>query len=167
MNDYQIYFAHGKESGPWGTKIKAMAKVADKHGFAYVSPDYSEIEDPNKRIEKLVNLKPQAGKKLVIVGSSMGGYVSSNASEVINPDLLFLLAPALYIPGYPNEPKAKADRMIVIHGIHDDIVPVSSAYRFAQEFNSELHILDSAHTLKDQLPFIEYVFEQALIQLKQ
>lgn len=167
MEDYLVYFAHGKESGPWGTKIQAMAQVAKELGFAVESPDYTFTFDPDERVAFLLKQKPQAGKKLVLVGSSMGGYVSVHASQALKADLLFLLAPALYMPGYEKEPQAVAENMIVVHGKDDDIVPVSSAYRFAQEFDAELHILKSGHTLTDQIPFIEYVFAQALKQIKE
>ena len=162
MQDNLIYFAHGKESGPWGTKIQAMAKVAKELGFSVESPDYTFTFDPDERVEYLLKQKPQANKKLALVGSSMGGYVSAHASETLKPDLLILLAPALYLPGYEKEPQIKAKRTIVIHGKNDDIVPVSSAYRVAQQFQTELHILESGHTLTDCIPFIEYVFRQAL-----
>ncbi len=165
MQDYLIYFAHGKESGPWGTKIQAMAKIAKDLGFAVESPDYTFTFDPDERVKYLLDKNPQAAKKLVLVGSSMGGYVSAHASEQLKPDLLFLLAPALYMPGYEKEPKAKAQRKVVIHGKNDDIVPVSSAYRFAQQFQSELHIIESGHTLTDRIPFIEYVFRETLQQI--
>lgn len=167
MEDYLVYFAHGKESGPWGTKIQAMAQVAKDLGFAVVSPDYTFTFDPDVRVDFLRQQKPQAVKKLVLVGSSMGGYVSAHASEVLKPDLLFLLAPALYLSGYEKEPKAVAEKMVVVHGKGDDIVPVSSAYRFAQQFDTELHILNSGHTLTDQIPFIEYLFAQALRDIKE
>ncbi len=166
MEEYLVYFAHGKESGPWGTKIKAMAQIAKNLGFAVESPDYTFTFDPDKRVEFLLKENPQAIKKLVLVGSSMGGYVSAHASQILKPDLLFLLAPALYLPGYEKEPQSVAEKMVVVHGKNDDIVPVSSAYRFAQGFDAELHILNSGHTLTDQIPFIEYVFAEALKQIK-
>ncbi len=166
MQDYLVYFAHGKESGPWGTKIKAMAKIAENLGFTVESPDYTFTFDPDERVAFLLKQKPQATKKLVLVGSSMGGYVSAHASQALKPDLLFLLAPALYMPGYEKEPMAVAEKVVVVHGRGDDIVPVSSSYRFAQQFDTELHILNSGHTLTDQIPFIEYVFAEALKQIK-
>ncbi|THB74881.1 MAG: alpha/beta hydrolase [Gammaproteobacteria bacterium] len=167
MQDYLIYFAHGKESGPWGTKIQAMAKIAEELGFAVESPDYTFTFDPDERVEYLLKQKPQSNKKLALVGSSMGGYVSAHASALLKADLLFLLAPALYMPGYEKEPEIAARKTIVIHGKNDDIVPVSSAYRVAQQFQTELHILESGHTLVDQIPFIEYVFRQSLIEIKE
>ena len=32
----KVIFSHGKESGPWGSKIKAMADMASERGFDHV-----------------------------------------------------------------------------------------------------------------------------------
>ena len=32
-----VYFSHGKESGPWGDKIKRLAQVAEAKGFVVYS----------------------------------------------------------------------------------------------------------------------------------
>ena len=37
----KIYFAHGKESGPWGSKIKRLAGIAEDLGCAVESIDYT------------------------------------------------------------------------------------------------------------------------------
>ena len=48
-----ICFSHGKESGPWGTKITALAEIAMKRGFTVVSIDYTGEPDPDARVRKL------------------------------------------------------------------------------------------------------------------
>jgi hypothetical protein len=48
-----IFFAHGKESGPWGTKFQALAEVAKGKGYRVENPDYSDLMDPDKRVERL------------------------------------------------------------------------------------------------------------------
>ena len=73
-----VCFAHGKESGPWGTKITRLAGVARARGFEVISPDYSGTQDPRRRVDLLLQLAPSA-KHLVLVGSSMGAYVSAMA----------------------------------------------------------------------------------------
>ena len=50
-----VCFSHGKESGPWGSKIKCLAKVAERCGFAVESIDYQGIGDPDERVEKLLD----------------------------------------------------------------------------------------------------------------
>src|SRR5690348_225810 len=99
-----VVFAHGKESGPWGTKITRLAEVARALKFDVLSPDYSRTHDPKERVAMLLELAPRAGT-LVLAGSSMGGYVSAMACAALKPRALFLMAPALYFPGWDEEPR--------------------------------------------------------------
>jgi predicted esterase len=159
-----VCFAHGKESGPWGTKITRLAEVARARGFEVMSPDYRGSHDPHERVRMLCDLAPSA-KHLVLVGSSMGGYVSAMACATLKPGALFLMAPALYFPGWDEEPTGIPERCCVVHGWHDDIVPVDRAQRFAQEYGCELHLLHSGHTLNDQLPILSFLLDRMLGQV--
>ena len=156
-----VYFAHGKESGPWGLKITALARVAEAHGFRVESPDYSFTHDPDQRVAHLLSLAPEADT-LVLVGSSMGGYVSAVASRTLQPRGLFLLAPAVYMPGYEADPSPVAERIEIVHGWNDEIIPVSHGYRLAERCRARLHVLDSEHTLNDQIPYLEQLFSHFL-----
>lgn len=160
-SDRLVVFAHGKESGPWGTKITHLAGVARDAGFAVISPDYSHTHDPKKRVVELLALAPRA-RTLVLAGSSMGGYVSAMACEELAPAALFLMAPALYFPGWDEEPAGIPRRCSVVHGWGDDIVPVDRAIRFAQRNRAALHVLDSGHTLNDRLPDLARIFGELL-----
>jgi pimeloyl-ACP methyl ester carboxylesterase len=156
-----VCFAHGKESGPFGTKITCLANVAERRGFKVISPDYSHTHDPHERVSQLIELAPQA-RRLVLVGSSMGGYVSAMACAKLRPCALFLMAPALYFPGWEEEPEGIPALCSVVHGWADDIVPVDRSIRFARKNRAELHLLDSGHTLNDQLPALERMFDELL-----
>ena len=154
-----IYFAHGKESGPWGSKILALASVAQERGFEIESPDYSDIVDPEARVAKLLSLAGNATPPLILVGSSMGGYVSTVASATLRPAGLFLLAPAFYLPGYAEQdPIPGTDRVTVVHGWNDEVVPVDNAIRFARRHRAELHLLDSDHRLTSHLDALQKLF---------
>ena len=158
-----VYFAHGQESGPWGTKIKSLAKIATNQGFAVESPDYSGIMNPDQRVSKLLELNPKSSGKLILAGSSMGAWVSLKASGIIFPDGLFLLAPAVYIGEYSEEaPVPKARACCIIHGWNDDVVPVNQVIEFSWEHGLELHLMDSDHRLTDQLPMLENLFAHFL-----
>lgn len=159
-----VCFAHGKESGPWGTKIAHLAEVARARGFEVLSPDYRSTQDPRTRVRMLLDLAPRA-RHLVLVGSSMGGYVSAQACETLNPDALFLMAPALYFPGWDEEPRGIPTRCCVVHGRADDIVPVERAERFAARNGSELHLLHSDHGLNDQLPLLGFLLDRLLTRV--
>ncbi len=163
LPDHLVVFAHGKESGPWGTKITRLAEVAKHRGYAVLSPDYSFTVDPQARVAHLLQLAPMAGKSLVLVGSSMGGYVSAMACAALNPTALLLMAPALYFPGWDEEPDGIPALTAVVHGWRDDIVPVERGQRFAARHRAALHLLDSDHSLNDQLPMLCLLFD-ALLQ---
>lgn len=156
--EHLVCFAHGKESGPWGTKITRLAEAARGQGYTVVSPDYSHTHDPRERVQQLLHLAPHARRSLVLVGSSMGGYVSAMACAALQPAALFLMAPALYFEGFDEEPEGIPTLCEVVHGWDDDIVPVERAIRFARQHRARLHLLDSGHTLNDRLPVLERLF---------
>jgi alpha/beta superfamily hydrolase len=161
MPDALVCFAHGKESGPWGTKISHLAQTAKRRGCEVLSPDYSHTHDARARVAQLLELAPRAGT-LVLVGSSMGGYVSAMACAALKPKALLLIAPALYFPGLDAEPEGIPALCDVVHGWHDELVPVERSIRFARTHNAALHILDSGHTLNDQLPALDLLFDDLL-----
>lgn len=163
-----VYFAHGKESGPWGLKIKALAKIAEKAGFEVESPDYQATVDPDKRVEMLLELKPTAEKNLVLVGSSMGAYVSAVASSTLQPQGLFLMAPAVYIPFFKHlDPRPTALETFIIHAWNDEIIPVENAIKYAQQYQVPLYLVKSNHALSDQVPLLESLFSMFLERILQ
>ncbi len=157
-----VFFAHGKESGPLGGKIMALADVAKSRGYRVETPDYTDLVDPDKRVDRLLSLC--IGHKVdLLVGSSMGGYVSTVASMRIKPLGLFLMAPAFYIPGYEKqEPHSCAAKTTIVHGWNDDLVPVGNSIRFAAGCRADLHIVDSDHRLNDQIPMLCLLFASLL-----
>ncbi len=156
-----VCFAHGKESGPWGTKINYLAAIAKQNGWDVMSPDYRHTQDPKARVNHLLELNP-AAERLVLVGSSMGGYVAAMACKTLSPQGCLLMAPALYFDGWDEEPEGCPPDTVVVHGWHDDVVPVDVAIRFARARKAALHILNSGHTLTDQLPALGQYFEDML-----
>jgi predicted alpha/beta-hydrolase family hydrolase len=158
-----VCFAHGKESGPWGTKIKALAPIAQKMGFEVLSPDFTDSMDPDYRVKKLLETIGTPTRPLVLAGSSMGGYVVTVASETLRPAGLFLMAPAFYMPGYARqEPRCFAGRTTIVHGWNDDIVPPDNVIRFSRRHGIELHLLPAGHTLNEKLHVVGRLFEDFL-----
>lgn len=102
-----VYFNHGKESGPWGSKITKLVDVARERGFAVESIDYRNLPDAGPRTERLLTSEAGKAERLILVGSSMGGYVATVASAVLKPEGLFLLAPAFYMPGIPSKTRCR------------------------------------------------------------
>src|SRR5580692_3944942 len=78
-----VVFSHGKESGPWGAKITAMAAVVRDLELGVESVDYRGMEDPAERVKKLVSVGLELKEPAVLVGSSMGGHVAAAAASRI------------------------------------------------------------------------------------
>ncbi len=162
-----LVFSHGKESGPWGRKITAMAALARDLGLAVESVDYRGMDDPSARVEKLVTVAARLPKPLVLVGSSLGGHVSAAAAARVRPRGLFLLAPAFYMPGYEAyTPRDVPCPATLVHGWDDDIVPVENSIRWAREHHAALHVLNSDHRLEDRIEAICALLEDFLAELE-
>jgi predicted esterase len=143
-----VVFSHGQESGPWGTKIRAMAELVQSMGCAAESIDYQGIADPTMRVEKCVRECAQIDDKLILAGSSMGGHVATAAAEDVGAAGLFVLAPAYYMEGFADlTPQPPQIPICIVHGWHDDIVPVENSIRFARACSATLHIVDGDHRL--------------------
>lgn len=161
-----VIFSHGKESGPWGSKIAAMAEVARSEGFEADSVDYRGIDDPTDRVTRLLSFCRDLRGDLVLVGSSMGGHVATSAAALLRARGLFLLAPAFYMPGHEDEtPRPPDCPLTIVHGWQDDVVPVENSIRYARERGATLHIIDADHRMQDQIPLINYLFEYFLVAL--
>lgn len=153
-----------------------MAKAA---GAQVLSINYREGEggqqfdqdapgEPERRVAQLLATPLPPHTQLVLVGSSMGGYVSTVASAVLKPDGLFLLAPAFYLPGYAEQELAPhALQTLLVHGWGDAVVPVAHSVAFACKHRVALHLLDGDHRLNDALPEIEPLFAQFLARVMQ
>lgn len=159
----KVIFSHGKESGPWGTKIKTLAKIAERNGHEVDSIDYSGIASPDERACKLITVLADITEPLILVGSSMGGYVSLVASEHYVCEGLFMLAPALYIPDYVKQSyTSKANSICIVHGLGDDIIPYQHSQRYAQTSNCELHLIEGDHRLNTSLDEVCEIFDKFL-----
>jgi pimeloyl-ACP methyl ester carboxylesterase len=161
-----VIFAHGKESGPWGSKIQHLAQIARRHGAEVISPDYSQFGDPDDRVRHLSQMTIVPHDGLILVGSSMGGYVSTIVSQTLKPVGLFLMAPAFYLDGYSNQaPTSGAAQTMIVTGWRDEVIPAEHSIRFAQQHRAVLHLLDSDHRLNDVLPQVGELFDMFLGQV--
>jgi pimeloyl-ACP methyl ester carboxylesterase len=158
-----VVFNHGKESGPWGTKIKELAKIAEDKGFEVDSVDYQGIDNVDERVVKLREKLTFIEGPVVLVGSSMGGYVATACAEESACKGLFVLAPAFYLGGSVNfDTVSTPELTAIVHGWRDDIVPVENSWRFARQHSAELHILNDDHRLITTLPKVTELFSQFL-----
>lgn len=158
-----VHFMHGKESGPRGSKIAALASVAQARHWAVASLDYSHTTDPVARLEQLLGACANVHERLVLVGSSMGGWVAAEAAERLGAHGVFLLAPALYIAGYPTqEPMVSAARTEIVHGWDDEVIPCENAIRFARLRQCTLHLVQGDHRLNARIPLLRELFDAFL-----
>ncbi|MEW6264897.1 MAG: YqiA/YcfP family alpha/beta fold hydrolase [Thermodesulfobacteriota bacterium] len=158
MSGY-VCFSHGLESGPQGAKIAALTEVAEALGFEVEALDYRGQPDPDLRVEKLLAHGRAVTKPLVLAGSSLGGYVATVAAAELPALGLFLLAPALYLPGPRRREYRPGARVItVVQGWRDEVIPLENTLRFARENQATLHLVDGDHRLIENIPELKVYF---------
>ncbi|MDH3552509.1 MAG: alpha/beta hydrolase, partial [Gammaproteobacteria bacterium] len=125
------------------------------------------IADPDERVQKLLQECACIDDTLILVGSSMGGHVATAAAAQLRAAGLFVLAPAYYMPGYEALTPLPPDLPIcIVHGWHDDIVPVENSIRFAGSCGATLHIVDGDHRLTSNIDEINYYLKRFIEQLE-
>ena len=162
-------FSHGKESGPNGDKIKIMRQVAENYKIRTYSLDYRACTNAQERVDLLKNFIHNLNNdNLVLIGSSMGGYVSTAVANEIEVDALFLLCPALYIKNEEyklTEYIPKCKHIEIIHGWKDEIIPFENSIKFAKEHKAILNLIEDNHRLQDSHKFIGLRFEAFLKEI--
>ena len=159
----KVIFSHGKESGPWGFKIQRLARIAEAHDCCVESIDYTDTMDPDQRARRLLDLLAGETGEYALVGSSMGGYVSLVASASVDARGIFLMAPALYIPGYGQQSyPSRCEHIEIVHGWDDDVIPVENSMRYAREAGCTLHLISGDHALNGVIDDVASLFERFL-----
>ncbi len=148
-----IIFAHGLEGTPNGSKIRALRNA----GFEVNAPDFQGMN-----LAQRVNLLQRecemySEQKPILAGSSYGGLTAALVS-IRMPDSfrgLLLCAPALHLVEPPVEEDTvleapKGLKTIIIHGVQDDIVPISCSVDYATRSGDDIlafHKVDDGHRL--------------------
>ncbi len=164
-----VIFSHGKESGPEGGKIRALSALASDLGCSYESVDYRDLPNhPEKRVERLLERIAACDGDVVLVGSSMGGYVSvatacalAEKSDILLQRItgLFLMVPAVYLPGYQRQMfDLDLPKMCIVHAWSDDVVPYQNSLRLAKQHKADHHLFAGGHRLTEALPQVKQVF---------
>lgn len=161
-----LIFSHGHVSSPDSHKIRVLAPLAEAAGYATEAIDYRDLrDDPAGRVERLCARLEELDQPAVLVGSSMGGYVSVAAACRIPVRGLFLLAPAVYLNDrYPDAGlieehyPVRCEAVSVIHGWRDEVIPWHNARRFAEQHRAALHLLDTDHRMADAMATISELF---------
>ncbi|MCP4875416.1 MAG: alpha/beta hydrolase [Gammaproteobacteria bacterium] len=162
----KIYFSHGKESGPWGFKIKRLAEIATQQGCEVESVDYTDLPDPDQRAERLFDTVQNEPGDFILVGSSMGGYVSLACSEKVTPKAVFLMAPALYMPGFKlQQHHSKCNDVEIVHAWSDEVIPAAHSIKHARQADCTLHLISGDHALNTSIMAVESLFERFLCRV--
>lgn len=159
-----VHFIHGKESGPNGSKIVALAALARARGWQVVSLDYSHTVDPAGRLAQLLSACEDVHGPLLLVGSSMGGWVAAEAAARLNAHGLFLMAPALGMPRYPSQTPQVPPLTEIVHAWDDATIPCEQAIHFARLRQCSLHLVPGDHRLTDQIPQLRLLFDAFLVR---
>lgn len=164
-----VVFSHGKESGPFGSKIQCLMSVAEEMGLKITSIDYKDCSTADERVAMLNEYLNQLAvplRQVVLVGSSMGGYVSMVAANEQSVAGLFLMAPALWmkLEDYTVQSyMPKTAHIEIVHGMLDDTVPYENSIRFAREHDGTiLHLVPDDHRLKASHEFLVCQFRRFL-----
>ena len=168
----QIILSHGSDSGPDATKVSVLAAFAEALGWKTQRPDYRSDDlaghagsvDP--RLQRLLAAIDAVDAPPVLVGSSMGAFVSGLASLQRPVAGLFLLATPSEIPGYVRRFDLRPDvPTVLIHGWRDEVCPLAGVQAFAAKRRLPLLVLDDDHRLGASMDTIAAQFRLLLDQL--
>jgi surfactin synthase thioesterase subunit len=162
----KVIFSHGKESGPWGGKITKLANIAKELNFSVDSIDYTDTFSPDERVVILNKYLENETQPFILVGSSMGGYVSLVSAKTNSPLALFLLAPALFIPDYQKQTYPNLQHIEIVHGWSDDVIPVEHSIKYAKQTQCSLHLIDGDHRLNSSMEQVIALFKLFLYTIK-
>ena len=150
-----IIFAHGMEGSPNGSKIRSLREA----GFEVLAPDFQGMP-LEERVDLLQMIcEEHRWKSVVLAGSSYGGLAASIVAMRM-PDAfrgLLLCAPALHLDEPPINDETvllapKGMRTVIIHGIEDDIVPISCSIEYAERSGEDIvafHQVNDGHRLAE------------------
>ena len=146
-----VILSHGSESGPDATKVTVLAAVAEGLGYSSERPDYRGIDDPLARRDLLLARCRAARAPLVLVGSSLGSWISGLASLQAPVAALFLLVPPLALgDGTPAFDCARV-RTEIVHAWGDELIPARDVIDFCAARDLTLHLVDDTHRLSNNV----------------
>ncbi|RUL80015.1 alpha/beta hydrolase [Dyella choica] len=167
-----IILSHGSDTGPDATKVSVLAKLAQSMGWTTERPDYREddklghAESIEPRIARLHQRIAACDAPPVLVGSSMGAFVSGLVSLEVPVAGLFLLATPALIPGNDLAFDVRLDvPALLIHGWRDEVCPLDEIYEFAGRRELPLLIVNDDHRLGEHVDSIGRQFGFFLQQL--
>lgn len=142
----QIHFLHGLESGPHGSKYQALERA---FGSSHVNAvDCQGVSDPMIRAHRVAEALTEPS---VLVGSSLGG-LTALLVNTLKPGMvsgMVLCCPAIrpdYNYDWESLPVVDGNTFI-LHGLEDEVVPISYSRDFARIKSCFLIEVDDDHRL--------------------
>ena len=163
-----VIISHGLQSSPDSGKATALSEIAQALGWSHQRPDFSDLDgvselgDVLARIDRLKQLARAVRAPLVLAGSSMGAFISARVSLEVPLLGLFLMAPPTQLQGYAITLDAALVPTCVVHGWHDEIIPVNAVMRWAQARSDQLVLVDDSHRLARHVEFCADEFARFL-----
>jgi predicted alpha/beta-hydrolase family hydrolase len=165
----QIILSHGSDTGPDAAKVSTLAALAESLGWHTQRPDYREDDQRGHagsvapRVARLRAIIDALDAPPVLVGSSMGAFVSGLVSLDVPVSGLLLLATPSAIPGHAHEFDLRAGvPTMLIHGWCDDVCPLAGVHAFAAQRKLPLLVLDDDHRLGANMDAIAAQFRLLL-----
>jgi predicted alpha/beta-hydrolase family hydrolase len=165
----QIILSHGSGSSPDATKVSTLAALAESLGWRTHRPDYRDDDAHGHagsiapRIARLRAAIDATDTPPLLVGSSMGAFVSGLVSLDVPVAGLLLLATPSAVPGYANAFDLRRDvPTMLVHGWDDDVCPLAGVQAFAAQRKLPLLILDDDHRLLASMDTITAQFRLML-----
>lgn len=162
-----IYFFHGLESGPEGSKYRALREKHLVKTIDFRSPEEVDLISRNDlagvakiRLERALQ-ETAPDEEIVVVGSSMGGLVAYLLEQTGLRKVrgLVLCAPALL----------RAEKIlrtscptVVIHGTEDELLPFSETRQIALDIGAEFVEVRDNHRLAGSMEEILQALDQVL-----
>jgi predicted alpha/beta-hydrolase family hydrolase len=165
----QIILSHGSDSSPDATKVSALAAIAESLGWRTHRPDYRSDDARGHagsvapRIARLRATVEALDAPPLLVGSSMGAFVSGLVSLDVPVAGMLLLATPSEIPDYARKFALRLHLpTVLIHGWRDDVCPPAGIQLFAAQHRLPLLVLDDDHRLAASMPAIAAQFRLLL-----
>lgn len=168
----QIVLSHGSDSSPEATKVSMLAMLAESLGWSTLRPDYRAADARGHagsvapRIARLRATIEALDAPPLLVGSSMGAFVSGLVSLEVPVAGLLLLATPSEIPDCARKFNLRTDGpTVLIHGWRDDVCPLAGVLAFAAHRRLPLLVLDDDHRLGSSMDMIAAQFLHLLDRL--
>jgi len=146
-----VVFLHGLETGPHGAKFHALQRVVPD----LLAPSCEGILDIDRRLA-VIERELGGNSQLLLVGSSFGGlaavlFASRHPERVSG---CVLCAPAVHGLDLDELTHLPAET-VIIHGRHDDVVPLAASEALAARFPSvRLLVVEDEHRLAASLELL-------------